>query len=67
LFGSRFWHGLIEWFKDSLIEDGTISEHDMDLFHITDDPQFVIDTIFDFYEGVDLDAIISQSQLQMDL
>jgi len=39
----------------------------MDLFHVTDDPQFVIDTIFDFYEGVDLDEIITQSQLQMDL
>lgn len=67
LYGSSFWNGLLEWFKDSLIADGTIGEHDMDLFHVTDDPQFVIDTIFDFYEGVDLDAIINQSQLQMDL
>jgi len=67
LFGSTFWNGLLEWFKDSLIEDGTISPKDMDLFHVTDDPQFVIDTIFDFYEGVDLDEIITQSQLQMDL
>jgi len=67
LYGSSFWEGLIDWFRDSLIETGTISPDDMNLFHITDDAQFVIDTIFDFYEGVDLDEIISKSQLQMDL
>ncbi|PIE36585.1 MAG: TIGR00730 family Rossman fold protein, partial [Gammaproteobacteria bacterium] len=53
LFGSDFWEGLIDWFTNTLVEAGTISADDMDLFQITDDPQFVVDTIFDFYEGVD--------------
>ena len=39
----------------------------MDLFQVTDDPQFVVDAIFDFYEGVDLGKIIDESQLTMDL
>jgi len=67
LYGSSFWNGLLEWFESSLIEAGTISPEDMDLFQITDDPQFVVETIFDFYEGVDLDRIITDSQLMMDL
>ncbi len=46
---------------------GTISPEDMNLFKLTDDPQFVVDTIFDFYEGVELDKIIGESQLMMDL
>jgi predicted Rossmann-fold nucleotide-binding protein len=50
-----------------LIEAGTISKKDMDLFQVTDDPQFVVDTIFDFYEGVELDQIVDDSQLMMDL
>ena len=54
-------------FEKTLVEVGTISPGDMDLFQLTDDPQFVVDTIFDFYEGVDLDQIIDESQLTMDL
>ena len=67
LFGTKFWSGLLQWFEDSLIETGTISPDDMNLFTVTDDIQEVIDTIFDFYEGVDLDALIDASQLSMDL
>lgn len=67
LYGSEFWDGLIEWFKSSLVVNGTISAEDLNLFHVTDDPQFVVDTIFNFYEGVDLDSIIDESQLLMDL
>lgn len=67
LFGTKFWSGLLQWFEDSLIETGTISPDDMNLFTVTDDVQEVIDTIFDFYEGVDLDALIDASQMSMDL
>ena len=67
LFGTKFWEGLLKWFEDSLIEMGTISPDDMNLFTVTDDVQEVVDTIFDFYEGVDLDCIINASQMSMDL
>ncbi len=67
LFGTTFWQGLLDWCRDSMIETGTISAGDMELFQLTDDPQFVVDTIFDFYEGVDLDSLINHSQLTMDL
>ncbi len=67
LFGTEFWQGLLDWFESSLIEAGTISPTDMDLIQVTDDPQFVVDAIFDFYEGVELDHIIDDSQLMMDL
>jgi len=67
LFGTQFWGGLLEWFEQSLIPTGTISPEDMNLFQVTDDPQFVVDTIFDFYEGVELDRISDDSQLMIDL
>lgn len=47
---SPFWKGLIGWFTDTLLKEGVISEHDLDLFKILDDPQEVVDAIFDFYE-----------------
>lgn len=67
LYGTEFWAGFLNWCETTLVEVGTISADDMNLIHVTDDPQFVVDTIFNFYEGVDLDQIIEDSQLMMDL
>ena len=67
LFGTEFWAGFLNWCETTLVEVGTISADDMNLIQVTDDPQFVVDSIFDFYEGVDLDQIIEDSQLMMDL
>jgi uncharacterized protein (TIGR00730 family) len=43
LFGSEFWQGLVDWIKTRLLEYKTISEKDLELFTITDDPQEVLD------------------------
>ena len=48
LFGSDFWKRLINF--DVLVEQGTISEHDLNLFHYTDDPQDAWDLIKAFYQ-----------------
>lgn len=50
LMGSEFWTPLIDWFKQTLVEEGTISAKDLDLFQIIDDPDQVVETIFNFYE-----------------
>ncbi|MCK4841217.1 MAG: TIGR00730 family Rossman fold protein [Methylococcales bacterium] len=43
LFGSEFWSGLIDWLKNMLVEYGTISEDDLDLITVTDDPEEVLE------------------------
>tara|TARA_R110002049_G_scaffold252264_1_gene427215 strand:- start:351430 stop:352152 length:723 start_codon:yes stop_codon:yes gene_type:complete len=48
---SDFWHGLIDWFKESLLKHGTISAKDLDLMQIVDEPADVVTAIFDYYEG----------------
>ncbi len=50
LVGSTFWEGLVDWFKESLVENGTISPKDMDLFSVKDDADSVVDAIFKYYE-----------------
>ena len=45
LVGSSFWSGLIDWLKESFVENGTISETDLELFRIIDDPSEVVDYI----------------------
>jgi uncharacterized protein (TIGR00730 family) len=39
LMDSGFWKGLVGWFKDTLVSQGTISETDLDLFHVVDTPE----------------------------
>lgn len=51
LVGSAFWSGLIQWMRDQLEGNGLISAGDLDLIQIIDEPQKVVDAIFDFYES----------------
>lgn len=48
---SAFWQGLLAWFKDKLVAEGTISPEDMDLMTVVDDADAVMTAIEQFYEG----------------
>lgn len=67
LVGSKFWAGLIDWFKQSLVKAGTISVGDIDLMQITDDPKEVVDAIFKHYErrGFEPSAEETEKMLQL--
>jgi hypothetical protein len=39
---SPFWQGLVDWFRNTLVKQGTISPQDMDLFVILDDADSLI-------------------------
>jgi uncharacterized protein (TIGR00730 family) len=45
LVGSAFWGGLVNWLKDTLMKQGNISNEDVLLFEVLDDPQDVINYI----------------------
>lgn len=42
LYGVKFWQGLIDWMRDRLIAQGTISEKDFDFITLTDDVEEVV-------------------------
>lgn len=67
LVGSEFWAGLLDWFKDKLVGDGTISEKDLDLFEVHDDPKSVVDAIFKHYEERGFDPSAEENERIMDL
>ena len=46
-----FWHGLLEWIKDAMLKDKTISPEDINLIQVIDDPSEIVEAIFDYYEG----------------
>ncbi len=50
LFGSRFWKGLLDWFRFTLLPMGLIAEHDLDLMKIVDEPHEVLEAVYEYYE-----------------
>jgi predicted Rossmann-fold nucleotide-binding protein len=49
LYGSDFWNNVVNW--DYLVDCGTISESDLDLFHISDNIDDSYDYIIKYIEA----------------
>ncbi|MFD7505495.1 LOG family protein [Streptomyces sp. NPDC001700] len=45
LFGSSYWGGLVDWLENTLIAQGKASQQDLELFHLTDDIDEVVDLV----------------------
>ncbi len=64
---SEFWQGLIDWFRNTLVAQGTINPEDMDLFHVIDEPGQVVDAIFDHYEQRGFEPSKEEREILLDL
>jgi uncharacterized protein (TIGR00730 family) len=47
---SKFWGGLVDWFKARLVSEGMINPDDIHLFQVIDDPDLVVEALFNHYE-----------------
>jgi len=45
LMDSQFWDGLLDWVKNTLIKENTVSKSDFDIFNVVDTPEEAIDII----------------------
>ena len=50
LFGSEYWQGLLDWFRERLLAEGKISPEDLDLITVTDSPDEVVEIVVDYLE-----------------
>ena len=64
---TRFWQGLLEWFKQTLVDYGKISESDLDLVKVIDEPQQVVDAIFEFYHGRTIEPTAEEQERMLRL
>ncbi|MDO8991230.1 MAG: TIGR00730 family Rossman fold protein [Sideroxyarcus sp.] len=67
LVGSKFWGGLLEWFKSSLLEEDMISATDLDLIKIIDEPEQVVAAIFKHYETRGFEPSVAELEMQLNL
>jgi len=64
---SKFWSGLVDWLKNTLVAEGMASLHDLDLIQVIDEPKAIVEAIFKHYEtrGFELSAEEKQKLLYL--
>jgi uncharacterized protein (TIGR00730 family) len=67
LVGSKFWGGMVEWFKSSLLAEDMIGASDMDLIQVIDEPEQVVAAIFKHYETRGFEPSIAELEMQLNL
>ncbi|HEC27131.1 MAG TPA: TIGR00730 family Rossman fold protein [Gammaproteobacteria bacterium] len=67
LVDSGFWSGLVDWFSNTLVKAGTISESDLNLIQIIDDPDEVVEAIFCYYQHRRFEPTEEEAELQLNL
>jgi uncharacterized protein (TIGR00730 family) len=67
LVGSKFWSGMLDWFRTALLDEKVISPEDMDLIQVIDNPKEVVSAIFKYYEtrGFEPSAAEREKQLYL--
>lgn len=67
LVGSAFWAGMVDWVKTRLLEEAVISAKDLNLFHVIDDPDEVVNAIFAHYANRPIKPSADEKALEMSL
>ncbi len=67
LVNGKFWAGLLDWFRESLCKEGTISPEDLDLVSICDEPAEVVDAIFAHYEARGFEPSAKEKEILLEL
>jgi uncharacterized protein (TIGR00730 family) len=49
LFHSPYWNGLLDWLQNQTLKDGYITEEDLKLLRVSDDPKEIVDIIRSWY------------------
>jgi uncharacterized protein (TIGR00730 family) len=62
-----FWAGLIDWFRNTLVAQGMIDPADVDLIHLIDEPDQVVQAIFSHYETRGFEPSAQEREILLNL
>ncbi|MHB1291210.1 MAG: LOG family protein [Sulfuricella sp.] len=62
-----YWRGLVDWFRDTLVKEGTIDAADLDLIQIIDEPKDVVNAIFKYYETRGFEPSAAEREMLLSL
>jgi predicted Rossmann-fold nucleotide-binding protein len=53
--GTKFWKGLMDWIKETLVQENkNVSPEDLDLIHLVDNEDEVLEILNNFYNDSEL-------------
>jgi uncharacterized protein (TIGR00730 family) len=52
LMGSDYWAGLLQWLRETMLGHGCISESDMDMIKVVDDPEEAVEIVYRHYQEI---------------
>ncbi len=67
LMGTSYWKGLLDWMRDVQVAQGTIAAGDLDLIRLIDEPDAVVEAVFDFYQHRGFYATTEERELNLNL
>jgi uncharacterized protein (TIGR00730 family) len=67
LVDSTFWKGLLDWIRGQLLADGMIGAGDPGLIQVIDDPQAVVDAIFEHYHSRGFEPSPAEREVELAL
>ncbi len=67
LVGSKFWAGMLDWFRTTLLAEGMINPEDLDLVQVFDEPELVVGAIFKHYETRGFEPSAAEREMQLNL
>jgi uncharacterized protein (TIGR00730 family) len=67
LVDSTFWKGLLDWIRGQLLVDGMIGAGDPGLIQVIDDPQAVVDAIFEHYHSRGFEPSPAEREVELAL
>jgi len=67
LVGSAFWQGMIDWFKEKLVEEKMVDPEDIKLIQLIDEPGQVVEAIFKHYEARPFGPLPNERELMLNL
>lgn len=67
LVSSDYWSGLLGWIRGRVADDGMIGVEDPSLMQVIDDPQAIVDAIFDHYQGRGFEPSPSEREAELAL
>jgi uncharacterized protein (TIGR00730 family) len=50
LMGTKYWGGLMDWIKETVLAEGMVSKPDLSIFSVTDDPKEAVAIVKKFYK-----------------
>ncbi|MGH8750178.1 MAG: TIGR00730 family Rossman fold protein [Burkholderiales bacterium] len=62
-----FWRGMLDWFRHTLVQENMIDEADLSLIKVIDEPQAVVNAIFDHYEKRGFEPSAQEREIQLNL